>query len=385
MKTNPLRQMQNYGHSIWIDDLTRDAIETGELNRLIENFGLRGLTSNPAIFEKAITGSDRYDQAIQSGHEQGKSSQEIYESLVFEDIRKACDIFHPIYEESDRLDGYVSIEVSPHLVRDIKGTIAEAIHFHKAIDRENVMIKIPGTLEGCAAIEQLISRGINVNVTLLFSGDNYQQAALAYLRGLETRVNNNKPIDNIASVASFYISRLDTKVDQQIEQKIRELSTESIEKSIRLRQLRGKVAVANATIAYQTFKDMISSQRWQALEKKGAKYQRLLWASTSSKNPDYSDVKYVNELVGKYTVNTLPLITLEACADHCELNPKPIENNIGDAYQVFESLQHPDIKINIDEILDELLEEGIEKFVNPYDFLLKSIENQAKKSAVIAD
>lgn len=379
MSTNPLLQMQNYGQSIWMDNLTRDAIETGELNQLIENRGLRGLTSNPAIFEKAITESDRYDQAIKSGHEAEKSSQEIYESLVFEDIRKACDLFRPIYEESNGLDGYVSIEVSPHLAHDIKGTIAEAIRFYQAIDKENVMIKVPGTFEGFAAIEQLISRGINVNVTLLFSVDNYQQAAWAYIRGLETRVNNNQPIDNIASVASFFLSRIDTKVDQRIEQRIRQLGTESLNKSIRLRELKGDVAVANAKVAYQTFKEIIASPRWKALEEKGAKYQRLLWASTSTKDPDYSDVKYVNELVGENTINTLPPNTLEACADHCDLSPNRIETNVDEAYQVFESLKHPDINIDMDQVLDELLKEGIEKFVNPYDSLLESIENQAKQ------
>ncbi|ACB50726.1 transaldolase [Crocosphaera subtropica ATCC 51142] len=379
MSTNPLLEMQSYGQSIWMDNLTREVIETGELNQLIENRGLRGLTSNPAIFEKAINNSDRYDQAIQSGHQQEKSSQEIYESLVFEDIRKACDIFRPIYEESNGLDGYVSIEVSPHLAHDIKGTIAEAIRFYEAIEKENVMIKVPGTLEGFAAIEQLISRGINVNVTLLFSVDNYRQAAWAYIRGLEARVKNNQPIDNIASVASFFLSRIDTKVDKRIEQRIRELGTESLNKSMRLRELKGDVAVANAKIAYQTFKEITASSRWKALEEKGAKFQRLLWASTSTKDPDYSDVKYVNELVGEHTINTLPPTTLEACADHCDLSPNRIETDVDEAYQLFESLKHPDIKINMDEVLDELLEEGIEKFVNPYDSLLESIENQAKQ------
>ncbi len=379
MSTNPLLEMQNYGQSIWMDNLTREAIETGELNQLIENRGLRGLTSNPAIFEKAITESDRYDQAIKSGHEEEKSSQEIYESLVFEDIRKACDIFRPIYEESNGLDGYVSIEVSPHLAHDIKGTIAEAIRFYEAIDKDNVMIKVPGTFEGFAAIEQLISRGINVNVTLLFSVDNYQQAAWAYIRGLETRVKNNQSIDNIASVASFFLSRIDTKVDKRIEQKIQELGTESLNKSIRLRELKGDVAVANAKIAYQTFKEIIASPRWQALEEKGANFQRLLWASTSTKDPDYSDVKYVNELVGEHTINTLPPNTLEACADHCDLSPNRIETDVDEAYQLFESLKHPDINIDMDEVLDELLEEGIDKFVKPYDSLLESIENQAKQ------
>lgn len=379
MATNPLLEVRNYGQSIWMDNLTREAIATGELQNLIENRGLRGITSNPAIFEKAITNSDRYDEAIKQGHQEEKSTEEIYESLIFDDIRQACDIFRPIYEESDGLDGYVSIEVSPHLAHDIKGTIAEAIRFYQAIDRDNVMIKVPGTFEGFAAVEQLITRGINVNVTLLFSVDSYEQAAFAYIRGLEARVKNDKPIDNIASVASFFLSRIDSKVDERIDERIQNLGTESLNRSVRLREIKGQVATANAKIAYQKFKEITASDRWKALEEKGAKVQRLLWASTSTKNPDYSDVKYVNELVGENTVNTLPPSTLEACADHCDLAPNRIESDVEAAYHVFESLDDPDVNIDIDDVMDELIEEGIEKFVNPYDSLLESIDNQVKE------
>ncbi|MEM8779189.1 MAG: transaldolase [Cyanobacteria bacterium P01_G01_bin.49] len=381
MNTNPLLEMKNYGQSVWMDNLTREAIATGELQELIENRGIRGITSNPAIFEKAITNSDRYDESIKAGHQEDKSTEEIYESLIFEDIRQACAIFQPIYEESNGLDGYVSIEVSPHLAHDIKGTIAEAIRFYQEINKDNVMIKVPGTFEGFAAIEQLIARGINVNVTLLFSVENYKQAAFAYIRGLEARVKNGQPIDKIASVASFFLSRIDTKVDERIDQRIQNIGTDSLNESVRLRDLKGRIAVANAKIAYQTFKDIVASDRWKALEAEGANVQRLLWASTSTKNPDYSDVKYVNELVGENTINTIPPETLEACADHCELSPNNIETNIELAEQVLDNLSDSDLQIDINNVMDELLQEGIEKFVEPYNSLLESIENQAKELA----
>ena len=376
---NPLLEIENYGQSIWMDNLNRSLIESGELERMIKNYGLRGITSNPTIFEKAIAGNQVYDADIEAGIEAGKSVPEIYESLIFEDIRNTCDLFRPVYEETNGLDGYVSIEVSPHLARDTQGTIEEAMRFYRAIDRDNVMIKIPGTPEGFPAVEQAIAQGINVNITLLFSVESYEHAAWAYIRGLEDRVKKGQPIDKIASVASFFLSRIDTKIDARIDEKLKSIGTESLSEEARLQQIQGKVAIANAKIAYQKHKEILESDRQKALAEKGANLQRLLWASTSTKNPKYSDVMYVNELVAPNTVNTMPPATIEACADHCDLAANRIETDVEEAYSLFDSLQEPDININLDEVMNELVEEGIDKFARPYDSLMQSLEDKVKQ------
>lgn len=381
MADNPLLKIREYGQSVWMDYLDRALLESGELQTMIETYGLRGITSNPAIFEKAITGSDRYDADIEAGIKAEKSVQEIYESLIFADIRSACDLFRPIYDESDGLDGYVSIEVSPYLARDTKGTIEEARRFYRAIDRENVMIKIPGTLEGFAAVQQAIFEGINVNITLLFSVENYKQAAWAYIRGLEERVNAGLPVNKLASVASFFLSRIDTKVDNRIDARLKHDGTEHLSEEARLNELKGKVAIANAKVAYQTFKELTVSDRWQRLVAEGANVQRLLWASTSTKNPDYSDVMYVNELIGRDTINTAPVATIEACADHCDIAPDRVETNVEAAYQLLESLRSTDIQIDLDSVMAELLEEGIDKFVQPFDALMQSLEQKVEQLA----
>jgi transaldolase len=379
MTNNHLLEIKDYGQSIWMDHLNRNLIESGELQKMIETRGLRGLTSNPAIFESAIANNQIYDADIEAGMKAGKSVKEIYESLIFEDIRNACDLFHPIYEKSGGLDGYVSIEVSPHLARDTEGTVAEALRFYRSIDRANVMIKIPGTPEGFPAVERIIFAGINVNVTLLFSVDSYVNAAWAYIRGLEERIATKRSIDKIASVASFFLSRIDTKIDQYIDERLKGIGTESISQEARLNEVKGKVAIANAKIAYQKYKEIIQSDRWKTLAEKGANVQRLLWASTSTKNPAYSDVMYVDELIGRDTVNTLPLATIEACADHCNPQSDRIEIRVEEAYQLFESLQEPDIKINLDRVMDKLLEEGIDKFIQPFDSLMQSLDNKIKQ------
>ena len=378
---NPLLEINNYGQSIWMDNLNRSLIESGELEKLIENYGLRGITSNPAIFEKAIAGNQVYDADIEAGIKADKPVSEIYESLIFKDIRDTCDRFKEIYEQTGGLDGYVSIEVDPHLARDTEGTVEEALRYYKAIERENVMIKIPGTPEGFPAIERVIAEGINVNVTLLFSVDSYQEAAWAYIRGLETRVKQDKPIDKIASVASFFLSRIDTKIDDRINERLKHIGTETLNEEARLRQVLGKVAIANAKLAYQKFKEIINTDRWQALADKGANNQRLLWASTSTKNPEYNDVMYVNELVGEHTVNTLPPNTLEACADHCDITANPIESNVEEAKQLIASLQDPDINIDLNKVMEELLEEGIDKFIQPFDSLQQTLEDKVKQLA----
>ncbi len=379
---NPIFQIENnYGQSIWMDNLSRSIIESGELKQLIESRGVHGITSNPAIFEKAIAGNAIYDADIEAGIKAKKSVQEIYESLVFEDIRNACDILKPIYEQTDGLDGYVSIEVPPTIAKDTESTINEARRYYQAIGRENVMIKIPGTPEGLPAFEQVISEGINVNVTLLFSVQSYVDTAWAYVRGLEKRAEKGEDISKLASVASFFLSRIDSKIDNRIDEKL-EAGVDRIEKDAKLKDVKGKVAIANAKIAYQKFKEIIQSDRWKALSAKGANVQRLLWASTSTKNPDYSDVMYVDELIGPNTVNTLPPSTIEACADHCSPENR-IETGVQEAYQLMENLKDPDIAINLDQVMDELLEEGIDKFVKPFESLMSSLDNKVKQLATV--
>ncbi|MGB3204044.1 MAG: transaldolase, partial [Crinalium sp.] len=353
----------------------------GELKNLIESRGLRGITSNPSIFEKAIVGNATYDADIEAGISAKKSVQEIYESLVFDDIRHACDTFRAIYEESNGLDGYISIEVPPTIAHDTEKTIEEARRYYREIGRENVMIKIPGTSKGLPAVKQVISEGINVNITLLFSVDSYVQTAWAYIEGLEARAAKGEDISNIASVASFFLSRIDNNIDARIDAKLTQ-GVDRIEKEAVLRAIKGKIAIANAKVAYQKYKEIIQSDRWQALAAKGAKVQRLLWASTSTKNPEYSDVMYVDELVGQDTVNTLPPATIEACADHCDPASR-IETGVEEAHNLIESLKDPDIDINLDEVMDELLSEGIDKFVQPFQSLMSSLEEKVKKLATV--
>ena len=379
---NPIFEIeQQYGQSIWMDNLNRDLIESGELKQLIDSRGVHGITSNPTIFEKAIVGNKMYDADIEAGIKEGKSVQDIYESLVFEDIRNACDILKPIYDETDGLDGYVSIEVPPSISGDTEKTIEEARRYFNEIGRKNVMIKIPGTDAGLPAVEQVISEGINVNITLLFSVDSYVETAWAYIRGLEKRAEAGEDISTIASVASFFLSRIDVKIDDHIDSLLEE-GSDRIEKEAKLRAVKGKVAIANAKVAYQKFKEIITSDRWKALSAKGAKVQRLLWASTSTKNPEYSDVMYVDELVGPNTVNTLPPDTIEACADHCSPDSR-IEKNVEEAYKLIENLKDPDIDIDLDQVMAELLDEGIAKFVKPFESLISSLEDKVKHLAAV--
>lgn len=371
---NHLIEIKQYGQSIWMDNLTRDMIQSGELKGLVENGGICGITTNPAIFEKAMMGNAIYDADIEAGVRAGLPIYKIYESLTFEDIRNACDILRPVYESSGGLDGYVSIEVPPTIAHDTEATIDEARRYYQEIGRENVMIKIPGTDEGLPAVEQVISEGINVNVTLLFSVDSYVETAWTYIRGLEKRAAQNQDISKIASVASFFLSRIDINIDKRIDEKLKK-GIDDISLEAKLRAVKGKVAIANAKIAYQKYKEIIQSDRWKALSAKGANVQRLLWASTSTKDPSYSDVMYVDELVGPDTVNTLPPNTIEACADHCNADNR-IENNVDEAYKLIENLKDPDININIDEVMDELLVEGIDKFVKPFQSLMDSMQEK---------
>jgi transaldolase len=379
MANNNFQQLLECGQSLWMDYLSRQMLESGELHERVKNQALRGMTSNPSIFEKSMTGDETYRPAIEEGIKQDLSAKEIYESMAFEDIRRACDALRPVYDESGGMDGYVSIEVSPHLARDIAGTMAEARRFYKEVDRDNVMIKIPGTLEGLGAIEQAICEGINVNVTLLFSVDMYRQAAMAYIRGLEKRLDQGQAIDTIGSVASFFLSRIDTKIDERIEERMKTIGSDTLNEEKRLESVKGEVAIANAKIAYQTFQELFSGDRWQRLADNGANVQRLLWASTSTKNPEYKDTRYVDELVGPHTVNTMPLETIEAFGDHGTVNCNAVTTDVDEARTLMDSLSDPDIAINLDEVMDELLEEGIQKFIKPYDSLLQSLESRMEQ------
>ena len=374
---NHLLEIKNYGQSIWMDNLTRDLIQSGELKDMVENQGICGITSNPAIFEKAITGNVIYDADIEAGIRAGLPTYKIYESLTFEDIRNACDILRPVYEASQGLDGYVSIEVPPTISDDTEATIKEARRYYQEIGRENVMIKIPGTKAGLPAVEQVISEGINVNVTLLFSVESYIETAWTYIRGLEKLAESGKDISTISSVASFFLSRIDSNIDKRIDEKLKK-GVDDIAVEAKLRAVKGKVAIANAKIAYQKYKEIIQTDRWKALSTKGANVQRLLWASTGTKDPSYSDVMYVDELVGPDTVNTLPPNTIEACADHSDVASR-VETGVEEAYQLIESLKDPDININLDEVMDELLVEAIDKFVQPFQSLMDSLEEKLNK------
>lgn len=379
--TNHLLEIKDYGQSIWMDNLNRDLIQSGELKRMIDTDGLRGITSNPAIFEKAIVGNKIYDEDIEAGIRAGKPLMDIYESLVFKDIRDACDIFLPIYEESGGLDGYISIEVPPTISENTESTIAEARRYYKEIGRPNVMIKIPGTPEGLPAVEQVIADGINVNVTLLFSVQSYINTAWAYVRGLEARVAKGEDISKIASVASFFLSRIDSNIDDRIDA-ILAKGVDQLAQEAKLRAIKGKVAIASAKVAYQEYKKVIEHDRWLALKEKGANVQRLLWASTGTKNPDYSDVMYVDELVGADTVNTLPPATIKACGDHCNVDSR-IETNVEEAYNLINSLKDPDVNINLAEVLQELLVDGIDKFIKPFESLMSSLQEKIDRLATV--
>ncbi|KZL49087.1 transaldolase [Nodularia spumigena CS-591/12] len=383
MATNHLLEIKQHGQSIWMDNLNREVIQSGELKDLVENQGISGITSNPAIFEKAIANNAMYDADIEAGIRAGLPTYKIYESLVFADIRNACDILRPVYEADHRLDGYVSIEVPPTIAHDTEASIAEARRYFQEIGRENLMVKIPGTVAGLPAVEQAIAEGININTTLLFSVDSYINTAEAYIRGLEKRVAQGQDISKIAAVASFFLSRIDSNVDAKIDEKLKR-GIDDISHEAKLQAVRGKVAlaklsvgIANAKIAYQEYKKIIQSERWQSLVAKGAKVQRLLWASTSTKDPKYKDVMYVEELIGPDTVNTLPPATIAACADHCDVANR-LETGVEEAYQLMESLKDPDINIDLNVVMEELLVEGIDKFVKPYESLMNSLENKVK-------
>jgi transaldolase/transaldolase/glucose-6-phosphate isomerase len=364
MKHNKVKNIHDFGQSIWLDFFDRKIMNSGKLKKLIEDDGVTGVTSNPSIFGKAISSSSDYDEDIAALAQQKNSNEEVFLSLEIKDIKRATDLFVPVYEKTNGEDGFVSLEVSPHLAHDTEGTIKQARELWKAVDRKNVMVKIPGTAEGLPAIRKCISEGININITLLFGLPRYRQVVDAYLSGLEDRVKANLPINNIASVASFFLSRIDVLTDPLLEGR-------------RLLGLKGEVAIASAKKAYEIYKDFFSSERFKKLEAKAAKKQRVLWASTSSKDPSFSDVKYVEALIGPETINTIPIETLEAFNDHGKPGNN-LENDMDKATSVLAQLNNRGIDINI--ITQKLEDEGIEKFNKAYDKLLKAIEKKSKWS-----
>lgn len=360
MKTNKVKIIRDFGQSIWLDLLDRKIMDSGELEKLIDEDGVSGLTSNPAIFEKAITNSSAYDEDIALLSKQVRSNEDIFLGLAVKDIKRAADLFKPVYEKSRGKDGYVSLEVSPLLARDTEGTIRQVKELWKAVDRKNVMIKIPATTEGLAAIRKSIGEGININITLLFGLGRYREVAEAYLLGLEDRVKANQPIDNVTSVASFFLSRIDVMIDPILVKK-------------GLTNLKGKVAIASAKKAYEIYQEVVNSERFKSLETKGAKRQRVLWASTSSKDPSFSDVKYVEPLIGNETINTIPIETLDAFRDHGQVANR-LADNLDKATNVLGALKENEI--SIDAITKKLEGEGIAKFNQSYDKLLKVIDTR---------
>ena len=369
MTENPLLLIEKFGQSIWLDYIRRHLINSGDLRQLIEEDGLKGVTSNPAIFEKAIAHSNDYDDAIRHLALENKNTAEIFEALTVADVQQAADVFFCVYDRLKGKDGYVSLEVNPHLARDTNGTVSEARRLWKLVGRPNIFIKVPATKEGLPAIRQLISEGINVNITLLFGLPRYQEVAEAYMAGLEDRLAQGKSVHRIASVASFFLSRIDVLVDSRLEK----FMAAGGPQATAARNLRGTVAIASAKMAYSIYKKIFGGERFQKLAAKGAGTQRLLWASTSTKNPEYSDVKYVEALIGPDTVNTLPLETLNAYRDHGNPGAR-LEIGLDFAASVLQRL--PELDIDLNEVTQELEDEGIEKFNKPFDSLMCSLEGK---------
>lgn len=371
MRANPLNRVTALGQSIWLDYIHRDLMASGELDRLIREDDLRGITSNPAIFEQAITDGTAYDADIARLAHEGKDPVAIYETLGMDDVRSAADAFRGVYDRTNGGDGFVSFEVNPHLAHDMEGTVAEGRRLWAALDRPNVFVKVPATVAGVKAIETLIGDGININVTLLFSLDRYADVMSAYMAGLENRLAAGKPIDHVASVASFFLSRIDSLVDGLLEK----AAAESPEQQELAARLKGQTAVASARMAYRLHHEMFRSPRFAALAEQGAQVQRPLWASTSVKNPAFSDVKYVEALIGPNTVTTLPVETLDAYRDHGKPAIRVDEDPKG-SERILAMLE--EAGIDLDAVTRQLEEEGIEKFNKPFDSLMAALEKAAR-------
>jgi transaldolase len=364
---NPLKGLLEYGQSPWMDYVRRDLLTSGTLKKLIQEDGLMGMTSNPTIFEKAITGSKDYSDILESPEAKKLDAKGVYEKIAIRDVRDATDIFKPVYQQTKRRDGYVSLEVSPLLANDTQGSIDEARRLWKSVGRENVMIKIPGTEQGLPAIRTLLEEGININITLLFAQWVYEDVAEAFLQALEARAKKDQDISHIASVASFFVSRIDTLIDGQIDAKLK--ATTDAKQSALLSGLQGRVAIANAKLTYHKYHEIYGGPRWKALAAKGAQTHRLLWASTSTKNPKYRDVLYVEELIGADTVDTIPPATFDAFRDHGRVRASLTEN-LDDAAKTMLALEKAGISMK--EVTDKLVVDGVRLFADAFKQLLEA-------------
>ncbi len=367
-------QLQKYGQSLWLDQISRSLLTTGELKRLIDEDGLRGMTSNPTIFQKAIGKGDDYVEEMKQLAHAGGTVSDIYEAVVVKDIAAAADIFRPLYDSENGSHGFVSLEVSPLLANDTQATVREAKDLWSRLNRPNVMIKVPATPAGLPAIEELIAAGLNINVTLIFAVEVYEQVAEAYIRGLERRVAAGQPLDRIASVASFFVSRIDTAVDKQLE-KLAATGNDSARQQ-KIESLMGKAAIANAKLAYESFQKIFSGDRGNRLTQKGAKVQRPLWASTSTKNPKYRDTLYVEELIGADTVNTVPMNTLEDFRDHGVVK-STLQSGVEDAHRIFADLK--DVGIDMKAVTQKLTEDGVESFAESFNGLIEVIKGRTEE------
>lgn len=372
MKQNPLVELQQYGQSFWLDNINRPLITSGALKRMVDADGLRGVTSNPTIFEKAITESNAYDEAFKQAVKESKSFEvaAVTAALTTSDIRDGCDILHSVFEASDGRDGFVCLEVAPNLAHDTEGTIKEAVELHGRVGRGNLMIKVPATPAGIPAIERLIAEGICVNVTLMFAIENYNEVAEAYIKGLERRAADGKSIKELSSVASIFVSRVDTKIDKTLEAKIA-ATTDKTEQE-KLRSLLGQVAIANAKLMYERYLELFgdNNARWRALKDKGANPQRLLWASTSTKNPAYPDTYYVEALIGPDTVDTMPPATIDAFRDH-GIVASTLEKNMDEAHEMINRLAS--VGIDLTRAMTELQDEGVASFIKSFENLTAAL------------
>lgn len=373
MVDNPLRKLQELGQSVWYDYIRRDLITSGRLAELIRQDGLSGMTSNPTIFQKAIAETDLYDEDIRRLAGEGRNMAQIFEGLSVADVSAAADVFRGTYDASRGDDGFVSIEVGPHLAHDTEGSIAEARRLSRECDRANVTVKIPATSEGIPAIRESLARGLNINITLLFSVPRYREVMEAYLSAMEERVARGLPVEKIRSVASFFVSRVDTNADKKLDAKAKDARSDA--ERAEAKRLRGKLGIANARIAYEAFEEVFGGARFAALRKKGVAVQRPLWASTSTKDPAYPDLYYVEALIAPDSVNTVPPETFEAYRDHGDPKVR-IHDDLPGAHRVFDGLR--DLGIDQARIFDELEEEGVRKFSASYDALLKALEEKEK-------
>src|SRR5882724_5155951 len=370
--TNPLKGLLTYGQSPWMDYIRRDLLTSGGLKKMIDQDGLRGMTSNPTIFEKAITGSKFYADILEAPDAKQLGASGVYEKIAIRDVQDATDIFKPVYVETKRRDGYVSLEVSPLLANDTKATIDEARRLWKTVNRENLMVKVPATPAGIPAIRQLLEEGININITLLFAQSAYEQVAEAYIAALEARAAKGQDVSKIASVASFFVSRIDTLIDGQIDAKLK-TETDAKKREL-LSSVEGKVAIANAKLTYKKYQELVGGPRWKALASKGAQTQRLLWASTSTKNAKYRDVLYVEELIGADTVDTIPPATFDAFRDHGKLRNSLTENVEG-ANETMTDLETAGISMK--EVTEKLVVDGVKLFADAFKQLIAAVEKHA--------